>query len=110
VVMMHHTNIAARDKDETSAEAETGTPGEAGTNGMHAPLLRAAHLDLVFELRGQMADQEHRVRLMGQRLDFLLDAYSKAPRNRKCPTCAQLFVIQAKAAWQEDEGNRSPGI
>jgi hypothetical protein len=109
-VKVHHTDIAAMDKDEASAEAKKGTSGEADTKGMHAPLLRAAHLDLVFELRGQMADQEHRALLMGQRLDMLLDAYSNAPANRKCPTCAQPFVIQAKAAWQEDEDDRSPGI
>jgi hypothetical protein len=98
------------DKDEARAEAGKETSGEAVTNELHAPLLRAAHLDLVFELRGQMADQEHRALLMGQRLDLLLDAYSNAPANRKCPTCAQPFVIQAKSACQEDEGDRSPGI
>ena len=59
VVMMHHTDIVARDKDEASAEAEMGTLGKAGTKGMHAPLLRVAHLDLVFELQRQMTDQEH---------------------------------------------------
>jgi hypothetical protein len=88
--MVHHIDIIARDKDEASAEAENGTSSEAGVKGMHAPLLRMAHLDLVFELRGQMADQEHRARLMG--------------------TCAQSFVIQAKATWKEDKGDRSPGI
>jgi hypothetical protein len=36
-----------------------------------------------------MADQEHRARLMGQHLDLLLNTYSKAPVNRKCPMCAQ---------------------
>jgi hypothetical protein len=115
-VTVHHTDIAAMEKDEASAEAGTVIPGEADTKGMHArsgaqpPFLHVAHLDLVFELRGQMADQEHRALLMGQRLDMLLDAYSNAPTNRKCPTCAQPFVIQARAAWQEDEGDRPPGI
>jgi hypothetical protein len=50
--MVHHTDIAARDKDEASAEVETGTSSKAGEKGMHAPFTRAAHLDLVFELRG----------------------------------------------------------
>jgi hypothetical protein len=108
--MVHHTDIATRDKDKASAEGEIGTSGEAGTKGMHAPLLRVAHLDLVFELQGQMADQEHRAFLMGQCLDLLLDAYSKAPTNQKFPMCAQPFVIQGKAAWQEGEGDRSSGI
>ena len=104
------------EKDEANTEAGMVIPGEADTKGMHArtgaqpPFLHVAHLDLVFELRGQMADQEHRTLLMGQRLDMLLDAYSNAPTNRKCPTCAESFVIQARAVWQEDEGDRPPGI
>jgi hypothetical protein len=109
-VMMHHTDIAAMDEVEARAEVGKDTSGEAVTSELHAPLLRAAHLDLVFELRGQMADQEHRASLMGQRLDLLLDAYSNAPAKRKCPTCAQAFVIQAKSACQEDKGDGSPGI
>jgi hypothetical protein len=70
-VMLHHTNIASKEKDEASAKAEKCNPGEADTKGMHArfdahrPFLHAAHLELVFELRGQMADQEHRSILMG---------------------------------------------
>jgi hypothetical protein len=59
-VMVHHTDIAARDKDEASVEAKMGTSSEVRAKGMHAPLLHATHLDLVFELRGQMTDQEHR--------------------------------------------------
>jgi len=50
VVMVHHTYIAAIDKDKAEAEAGKETSGEAVTNELHAPLLRAAHLDLVFEL------------------------------------------------------------
>jgi hypothetical protein len=51
VVMMHHTDIVARDKDEASEEEEMGTSAEVEKNGMHAPLLDATHLDLVFELQ-----------------------------------------------------------
>jgi hypothetical protein len=50
VVMVHHTYIAAIDKDKAEAEAGKETSGEAVTNELHAPLLRATHLDLVFEL------------------------------------------------------------
>jgi hypothetical protein len=105
VVMMHHTDIVAMDKDKAEAKAGKETSGEAVTNELHAPLLRATHLDLVFELRGQMADQEHKALLMGHCLDLLLNAYSNAPANRKCPTCAQSFVIQAKSTCQEDESD-----
>jgi hypothetical protein len=134
-VMVHHTDIAAMDTGEGNANAEAVIPGKADTkemkvtpdkddetptptpnrtvhvhSGAQPPFLHVTHLDLVFELRGQMADQEHRALLMGQRLDMLLDAYSNAPANRKCPTCAQPFVIQDKATWQEDKEDKPPGI
>jgi hypothetical protein len=111
-VMVHHTDIASMDKDEASAEAEKGNPSEVDTKGMHAcsgahpTFLHAAHLQLVFELRGQMVYQEHRSILMGQHLDMLMDAYFNASANRKYPICTQSFVIQERAAWQEDEDNR----
>jgi hypothetical protein len=77
--------------------------------GMHGSLLRAEHLALVFDLRGHMSDLEHRALLMGQRLDLLLDAYSNAPAQRKCPLCAQAFAIPAGSTWQTGEDDRSPG-
>jgi hypothetical protein len=83
---------------------------DAGNHDLHGPFLRAEHLALVFELRGHMADQEHRALLMGQRLDLLLDAYSNAPAKRKCPFCAQPFAIPARSTWQTGKGDRSPGI
>jgi hypothetical protein len=79
-------------------------------DGLHGSLLRAEHLALVFELRGHMADLEHRALLMGQRLDLLLDAYSNVPAKRKCPLCAQAFAIPAGSTWQTSKGDRSPGI
>jgi hypothetical protein len=81
-----------------------------GLHGLHGSFLRAEHLALVFELRGHMADLEHRALLMGQRLDLLLDAYSNAPAKRKCPLCAQAFAIPAGSTWQTSKGDGSPGI
>jgi hypothetical protein len=71
-----------------NVEVGNETFGKEAANDLHGPLLCAEHLALVFELRGHMADQEHRALLMGQRLDLLLDAYSNAPAKRKCPMCA----------------------
>jgi len=48
--MVHHTDIAARDKDEASVEAKMGTSSKAREKGMHAPLLHVTHLHLVFEI------------------------------------------------------------
>jgi hypothetical protein len=67
------------------------------------------HLELLFDLRGQMADQVHRVLLMSQRLDMLYDMFSNAPTGQKCPTCAQLFVMPARGGEQEDEANMATG-
>jgi hypothetical protein len=75
---------------------------------MHGFLGSEEHLSLVFELRGHMADLEHRALVMGQRLDVLFDAYSDAPDRRKCPLCAQSFAIPAGATWKTDEEARSP--
>jgi hypothetical protein len=93
-----------------NVEVGNETFDDVGNHDLHGPLLRAEHLALVFELRGHMADQEHRALLMGQRLDLLLDAYSNAPAKRKCPFCAQPFAIPARSTWQTGKGDRSPGI
>jgi hypothetical protein len=100
--------------DEKQMEERSGgqddekhrTPDEGGD--MHGFLLRKEHLSLVFELRGHMADLEHRALIMGQRLDVLLDAYSDAPARRKCPLCAQSFAIPAGSTWKTNEDDRSP--
>jgi hypothetical protein len=76
---------------------------------MHGSLLREEHLALVFDLRGHLSDLEHRALIMGQRMDMLLDAFSNAPAQRKCPLCAQAFAIPAGSTWQTGEDDRSPG-
>jgi hypothetical protein len=93
-----------------NVEVGNETFDEAGNHDLHGPLLRAEHLALVFELRGHMADQEHRALLMGQCLDLLLDAYSNTPAKRKCPLCAHSFTIPARSTWQTCKGDRSLGI
>jgi hypothetical protein len=75
---------------------------------MHGFLSREEHLSLLFELRGHMADLEHRAHIMGQRLDVLFDAHSDAPTRRKCPLCAQSYAIPAGSTWKTNEDNRSP--
>jgi hypothetical protein len=76
---------------------------------LHGSLLREEHLALVFDLRGHMSDLEHRARIMGQSMDMLLDAFSNAPAQRKCPLCAQAFAIPAGFTWQKGEDDRPPG-
>jgi hypothetical protein len=60
------------------------------------PLFNPEQLELIFELRSQMADQIHRDTLMSQRIDMLYDAFSNAPTTQRCPTCARPFVLQPR--------------
>ena len=59
-----------------------GQEDEFDGGDMHGFLSREEHLSLLFELRGHMADLEHRAHIMGQRLDVLFDAHSDAPTLR----------------------------
>jgi hypothetical protein len=77
-----------------AVELKTAPPSGLG-GGTHGPLLSDEHLALVFELRSHIADLEHRALIMGQRIDLLLDAFSGAPAQRKCPLCTQTFAIPA---------------
>jgi hypothetical protein len=89
-------------------ELKIAPPSGLG-GGTHGSLLSDEHLALVFELRGHMSDLEHRALLMGQRMDLLLDAFSGAPAQRKCPLCAQAFAIPAGTTWQTGGSDTSPG-
>jgi hypothetical protein len=69
------------------------------------PLLHPDHLTLVFELRSLVEDLIHRISLVSQRVDLLYDAYSNTPPGQRCPTCAQPFVLIAKAGDKDGEGD-----
>jgi hypothetical protein len=90
-----------------AVELKTAPPSGLG-GGTHGPLLSDEHLALVFELRSHISDLEHRALLMGQRMDLLLDAFSGAPAQRKCPLCTQTFAIPA-GTWQTGGSDTSPG-
>jgi hypothetical protein len=57
-------------------------------------LFSPEQLELIFDIRGYMADQLHRDTLINNRIDMLFDAFSNAPAKQRCPTCAQPFVLQ----------------
>lgn len=76
---------------------------------LHGSFLQEEHMALVFDLRGHMSELEHRARIMGQRMDMLLDAFSNAPAQQKCPLCTQDFAIPAGFTWQKGEDDRPPG-
>jgi hypothetical protein len=97
-------------RSRMNMEVGNKTFEEVGNHDLHGSLLRVENLALVFELRGHMADQEHRALLMGQHLDLLLDVYSNAPAKSKCRLCAQPFSIPARSTWQIGKGDKSPSI
>jgi hypothetical protein len=51
------------------------------------------HLQLIFEMRRDMADQLHRQDILSRRLDALFDSLSSEPAKRRCPTCCQPYIF-----------------
>jgi hypothetical protein len=95
---------------DSGVEMDPGTaPSSGSSGGLHGFLLSDEHLALVFELRSHLADVELRTLLMNQRLDILLDAFSGAPAQHKCPLCAQEFAIPARYAWQASDDDGAMG-
>jgi hypothetical protein len=60
------------------------------------PFFHPEQLDLVFDLRHQMADQAYRGTLMSQHIDMLYEAFSNAPAKQRCLTCARLYALPAR--------------
>jgi hypothetical protein len=69
------------------------------------PFFHPEHLELMFDLRSQVADQVHHAILISQCIDMLYDAYSNMPAGQRCPTCAQPFVLPARAGMQEGDAD-----
>jgi hypothetical protein len=53
----------------------------------------AEHLNLIFEMRRDVADQLHRQETLHHRLDMFFDSLSSEPEKRRCPTCCQPFTF-----------------
>jgi len=118
---------ALEQKDAVKAEAigmegealEASLDREGGTTPMphpmsvmqeeghgHLPLLHPDHLKLIFELQSLVEDLIHRISLVSQQLDLLYEAYSNTPPGKRCPTCAQKFVL---IATEDCEGDMDEG-
>lgn len=63
-----------------------------------SPFFHPEQLELVFDLRRQMADQAYHGTLMSQRIDMLYEAFSNAPTKQRCPMCVRLYALPA---WNE---------
>jgi len=57
------------------------------------PLFHLEQLELVFDLRSQLADQVHHRTLMHQHINILYEAFSNAPKGKKCPMCPIHFSM-----------------
>jgi hypothetical protein len=57
------------------------------------PLFHPEKLELVSDLRIQLADQVHHGTLMHQCIDILYEAFSNVPKGKKCPMCPRHFSL-----------------
>jgi hypothetical protein len=51
------------------------------------------HLQLIFEMHRNLADQLHNQSILNHRMDLLFDSLSSEPAQRRCLTCFQPFVF-----------------
>jgi hypothetical protein len=51
------------------------------------------HLQLIFEMRREMADQLQSQSALSRRLDLLFDSLSNEPAKSHCPTCCQVVRL-----------------
>jgi hypothetical protein len=54
------------------------------------------HLVLIFEMRKDLAEQQHHQRTLNKCLDVLYDSLSSEPEKIRCPTCCQPFVFRLR--------------
>jgi hypothetical protein len=54
------------------------------------------HLVLIFEMRRDLAEQQHRQSFFNKRLDTLYDSLSSEPKKSHCPTCCHPFTFRLR--------------
>jgi hypothetical protein len=57
------------------------------------PFFHPDHLDLVLDLRHQMADQAYHGTLMSQCMEILYETFSDAPTKKRCLMCTRLYAL-----------------
>jgi hypothetical protein len=67
------------------------------------------HLQLIFEMRRDVAEQLHRQTTLSRRLDVLFDALSSEPAKNRCPTCCQTYVFTLRPT-DGDDNSGSPKV
>jgi hypothetical protein len=71
------------------------------------PFFHPEQLDLVFDLRSQMADQVYRGTLMHQRIDMLYEAFSNAPTGQRCLTCARPYALPTRNGPHNEDPDKA---
>jgi hypothetical protein len=71
------------------------------------PFFHPEQLDLVFDLRSQMADKVYRGTLMHQHIDILYEAFSNAPAGQRCPTCARPYALPTRNRPHNKDPNKA---
>ena len=89
----------------TREERDSTTRASGNSGGSDQPPgLAIGNLQLIFELRNLMDDQDFHLARMDCRLDMLFAAYSKSSPKRQCPTCAQAYSL--RAGWHQKRNDR----
>jgi hypothetical protein len=86
-------------KEETHLKQHTGEPDHPALASHDFPnprRLTEDHLNMIFEMRRDMADQLHIQHTLNRRLDMLFDSLSSEPTKSRFPTCCQSFSFTVR--------------
>jgi hypothetical protein len=109
-VTIRHQEGAKDGTWDASNEAEDGRMSKEGgevlvpppistpSDQWPVPLLffHPKQLDLVLDLRRQMANHAYRGTLMSQCIDMLYEAFSNTPTKKRCPMCVRLYALPTR--------------
>jgi hypothetical protein len=87
---------ATMDEDPDDEQAHDDEADEQTHPTPSSCRLTEDHLVLIFEMRKDLAEQQHRQSIFNKRLDALYDSLSSEPEKSRCPTCCQPFIFRLR--------------
>jgi hypothetical protein len=85
-------------EEEVPPDATRGAAGyqKQGADMEQPPLVDASYINLIFDMRNLIEDQNFRMARLEQRLDMFYAAHSRATPKKQCPTCARPYAFPAR--------------
>jgi hypothetical protein len=85
-------------EEEVPPEATKETAGDQqqGADMEQPPVVDASYINLIFDMRNLIEDQNFRMARLEQRLDMFYAAHSRATPKKQCPTCARPYAFPAR--------------